>query len=69
MADRERIMIVQRAGVELSDFAMKLREQHGLSYLEYLSILNQEAARVLKFALRDERKPDDATEVDGVVWR
>jgi hypothetical protein len=55
----ERVMIVQRAGVELSNAAMKIREQHELSYVEYLSILNQEAARVLKFALREERHPDD----------
>jgi hypothetical protein len=69
MTDRERIMLIQRVGLEMSDFAMKLREQHGLSYLEYLSILNQEAARVLKFALRDERQPDDTAPADGVVWR
>jgi hypothetical protein len=69
MAGRERMMTVQRAGVELSDFAMKIREQHGLSYLEYLSILNQESARVLKFALREERESDEPEQTDGVVWR
>lgn len=58
MEPHERARIVDLAGVDLSDFAMKLRQQHDLSYLEYLGILNQEAARVLKFAIREERGED-----------
>jgi hypothetical protein len=53
-----RALIVDRAGVDFSDFALRLREQHELTYIEYLGILNQEAARVLKYALREERHGD-----------
>jgi hypothetical protein len=58
--------IVSRAGLDLSDFALKLREQHDLTYIEYLGILNQEVARVLKCALRAERHPDDPDKPAGL---
>lgn len=61
-----RALIVDRAGVELTEMAMKLRQQHELTYIEYLGILNQEAGRVLKYALREERHPDDPDKPAGI---
>jgi hypothetical protein len=54
-----RAFVVDRASVELSSFAMKLRQDNDLTYIEYLGILNAEAGRVLKYALREERHPGD----------
>jgi hypothetical protein len=61
-----RARIVDLAGVELSEFAMKLRQRDDLTYIEYLGLLNQEAARVLKYALREERHPDDPDKLSGI---
>jgi hypothetical protein len=58
--------IVRRAALDLSDFALKLREKNDLSYIEYLGILNEEIARVLKYALRAERHPDDPDKPAGI---
>ena len=59
MKQHPRTTIVRRVGLDISDFALKLREKHDLTYIEYLGILNEEVARVLKYALRAERHPDD----------
>jgi hypothetical protein len=59
MTQHPRAPIVNRAGLELSEFALKLRERDELTAIEYLCILNAEAARVLKYALRSERHPED----------
>jgi hypothetical protein len=61
-----RALIVDRAGIDLSNFALKLRQQHELTYIEYLGILNVEAGRVLKYALREERHPDDPDKPSGI---
>lgn len=61
-----RVHIVQRAGLELSEFAAKLREERELTEVEYLGILNDEVARVLKYALRAERHPDDPDKPAGI---
>jgi hypothetical protein len=58
--------VVRRAALDLSDFALKLREKNDLSYIEYLGILNEEIARVLKYALRAERHPDDPDHPAGL---
>jgi hypothetical protein len=58
--------IVRRAALDLSDYALKLRERNDLTYVEYLGILNEEVARVLKYALRAERHPDDPDKPAGL---
>jgi hypothetical protein len=67
MKVHERARIVDLAECDLSEFALKLRQQHALSYIEYLGMLNREAARVLKYALREERHPDEPDKPSGLA--
>lgn len=56
-----RTMPVQQAHADLDKAVTEVIGKHpDLTYLELLAILNQVAASWIKWAIREERKPNDA---------
>lgn len=56
---RPRTFFVQEARNKLSSFVLGLQGNYGLTDLEVLGILNEIAATTIRFALREERHPDE----------
>jgi hypothetical protein len=61
----ERVMIVQGAHNEMAKAVIDVVEKHGLTYLELLACLNDVSASWLKYAIRNERHPDDPEKRGG----
>ncbi len=60
MTIHPRHLIVDEASLEIEAAVLDASHKHNLTYVERLSILNQLMASALKYALREERDPDDS---------
>lgn len=58
MTMHERTMPVKKAGLEISDALVRIRDEHDLTDVEFLQILVAEQQSVLKYMLRFERHGD-----------
>jgi hypothetical protein len=54
-----RTRVVQSAELEIGDAVQAVVEKHDLTYTEIMQILASTQLHWLKYALRDERHPDD----------
>lgn len=54
-----RTMIVQKAGLELSEFVTSLIERHDLTYGELFGLMADRMAAWAKYMRREERHPGD----------
>lgn len=55
----ERVLPVQEAAADLGIAVNKALENHELTYLELIQIINELQASWIKYAIRAERHPDD----------
>lgn len=61
-----RTFLVQGARNKVASFVTDIQERENLTDLEMLGILNEVQARILKYALRVERHPDNPTKPAGI---
>lgn len=59
-----RMFVIARAESEIHKFVLDKMQEHDLTYIEELQILNQISASALKYALRIERHGDASKEAD-----
>lgn len=59
-----RMFVIAQAENEIHSFVLAKMQEHGLTYIEELQILNQISASALKYALRIERHGDASKEAD-----
>lgn len=62
----QRVMIVQSAQIDLNAAVLDVVKKYDLTFTELFGILNQAEAHWLKYALRDERHPDDPDVPAGI---
>lgn len=58
-------MIVAKAHNELEAAMLEVMARHELTSIEWLSCLNQIEATTIKYAIREERHPDDPDKRGG----
>lgn len=54
-----RTMIVRKAQIDLDAAFLDVVKKHDLTFAELFGVLNVAEARWIKYALRDERHPDE----------
>lgn len=54
-----RYFVVSKAGIELSEFLINLQQKHELTYGETFKLLGEIIQREAKYAIREERHPDN----------
>lgn len=62
----ERVMPYQKARLDFAVMVVEFCDKHrDLTYLELLSVMNESVATQLKYAIREERHPDDPEKRGG----
>lgn len=64
MKVNQRMFLIQQAESEIHKFILDKVQEHDLTYIEELQILNSISASALKYALRIERHGDASKEAD-----
>lgn len=55
----ERVLIVEKASLEIAQFVLDISEKYGLTDGEYLKILSENLSNTAKYMIREERHPGD----------